>query len=681
MSEIQHPKIYYDSEDRTLYLNFGEYGREIELACFSGDGTRLLTVKDVGVASIWDVASRTLLQEIRPTSSLAGREEASPFGSKFVVFIEAVALNNDGSLALLGLNDGTAGVFSTHDGTRLSTLYPPNTTPAEKWGVVRGVNFSPDGSLALVGFPRRSVGVWRVHDGTLVQFLSGFHAERLFRQPFVRDTLASTVAASHNNQYVFAGFADMTATLWNMTTQEVVFDAYQHVEKILGFWVRNERICWATSGGSVWEGDARQGVTQRLATGELWQEVAFSPDGQRFLVRTLNGLVKQRSLEGRSECLGQTSVHPSDRAKTVAVGQKRKLTVWGDGDKHLNIITPEHAVRIERNKQITGFVLSPQEDLLATYGGAGSVEVWRIPTGERVHVFHHKSTASAVTFSSDGNFLAVGITGNGGSGAIRPISIWNLQTGTLWCTLEGHIHQIHALAFGPQNKWLVSASLDRTIRMWQLDQETPSNSSEIQQLTYEDLEFHHLAVLSDGRILVFRSNLLEVWHNQQKIIEIPVPHYFQNQWQISEDEASIGGSFNGQIIRQWSLHTGQEIHVYQSDILRPEFVPDVSVNSDKESFRPTAGCYLWRTPGGTFTHIGDGPRGWAIPITLSSDGKTTIIPGVDAAALIDVHETPRILALLPFEGKLRATRVVGEHIFMLNSTGHLFIHKIRPLQE
>jgi hypothetical protein len=38
MSEIRHPKFHYDTEDNTLYLNFGEYGRQIELACFSGDG-------------------------------------------------------------------------------------------------------------------------------------------------------------------------------------------------------------------------------------------------------------------------------------------------------------------------------------------------------------------------------------------------------------------------------------------------------------------------------------------------------------------------------------------------------------------------------------------------------------------------------------------------------------------
>jgi hypothetical protein len=39
-----HPKIQVDDAG-SLMLNFGQYGGEIELACFSGDGRRLLTVK------------------------------------------------------------------------------------------------------------------------------------------------------------------------------------------------------------------------------------------------------------------------------------------------------------------------------------------------------------------------------------------------------------------------------------------------------------------------------------------------------------------------------------------------------------------------------------------------------------------------------------------------------------
>lgn len=40
MAEHQHPMMNVD-ESGNLWLNFGEYGQEVELACFSKDGSRL----------------------------------------------------------------------------------------------------------------------------------------------------------------------------------------------------------------------------------------------------------------------------------------------------------------------------------------------------------------------------------------------------------------------------------------------------------------------------------------------------------------------------------------------------------------------------------------------------------------------------------------------------------------
>ena len=553
MNEAQYPKIHYDSKGSTLYLNFGEYGQQIELACFSGDGTKLLTVKEVGVASVWDVASGTLLQEIYPTSPLIGKAGISPIGSEFAIFIESVALNGNGSLALLGLNDGTAGIFSTQDGAHLSTFCPPDTKPSAQWNVIRAVNFSPDDTLALVGFPHRAIGIWRVADNTLVQFLRSLHSERIFNKPFVRDTLVSTVAASQDNQYIFAGFADMTATIWKLENKEVIFDAFQHVEHIVGLWVHNEQVRWATTGGNVWKGDDNQGIVQQLITGESWIEAQFSASGQEILVRTIDGFINHWSLDGKSEGYGQASPDLSDKVKTIAFGQEKELTLYVEGETQVNIIAPENSSKVEHDRRIGGFTLSPQEDLLATYGWSGSVEIWQLPKGKQLHALSHNETVSTVAFSRDGTFLAVGVLGQGGSGAIRPIYLWNLRTGNLWCKLEGHIHQVHALAFGPNDKWVVSTSLDRTVRLWQLDSNKPSNSFEISQLKYDDLEFHHITVLSDGRIIVFRRNKLEVWQDQQKL-EIPVPYYFDNQWYITEDESFILGSFGQQVIRKWSFH-------------------------------------------------------------------------------------------------------------------------------
>ncbi|HMO21954.1 MAG TPA: hypothetical protein PKC98_13440, partial [Candidatus Melainabacteria bacterium] len=91
--DFDHPKMRVD-EKGDLWLNFGEYGQEIEVASFSKDGSRLLTVEEVDVAKIWDTTTKEQVGEIRPTSPLSGKVE-SPLPvlptQDFKVFIESAA--------------------------------------------------------------------------------------------------------------------------------------------------------------------------------------------------------------------------------------------------------------------------------------------------------------------------------------------------------------------------------------------------------------------------------------------------------------------------------------------------------------------------------------------------------------------------------------------------------------
>jgi WD40 repeat protein len=679
MSEWQHPKMFSDGQGN-LFLNFGQYGQEIELACFSADGTTLLTVKEVGVASIWDIASHSPIGEIHPTSPLVGNADATSFGSDFKVFIESVALNNDGSLAILGLNDGTAGLYSTQSGDRLAWYYPPGTNPAETFNLVRSVAFSPDGSLALVGFLRRSVGVWNVLDHTLVKFLTGLYPDHVFNHPFVLETLTTSVAASRDNGYIFGGYSDLTATIWNLDNGEVVFDAHQHVEDIIDVWLGDKKVRWATTGGCLWEGFPGQAASQLLSSGETWLGAGFSPDGQSVVVRTANeantrwSMIKRWSVNGKSEILGKEDVILSHSTPTITLGKTTPVSIFVNESNRCVITTPKNSVEVKCDEPITDFRLSPQEDILATYGQDNPIQLWRVPTGECLHVLHHRYTLSDVTFTADGHLLAAGSLGMGGPGAIWPIYVWNARSGALWCELRGHTHRVHALAFDPQGRWLASASFDRTVRLWQLDRETPGNSHEIWQLYYEDLEFDNLKVLSDGRMIVFRRDSLEVWQDQQKRLDIPAPHYYRAHWYITRNEKCILGTFRHQRIGVWDLETGQELPGYQSDIIRPEVVPSIYIIASSQiRSQPTAACNLWRNPWGNFIHVSTGMRGWVSPLALSEDGNFIVVPGTENAALIDLTDGQRLVATGPFTGKLRASRILPNQTLLLNSAGELFI--------
>ncbi|KAB8335831.1 WD40 repeat domain-containing protein, partial [Scytonema tolypothrichoides VB-61278] len=46
------------------------------------------------------------------------------------------------------------------------------------------------------------------------------------------------------------------------------------------------------------------------------------------------------------------------------------------------------------------------------------------------------------------------------------IKIWNLNTGQLLRTLEGHSNSLGSVAISPDNHNLVSGSWDNTIKIW-----------------------------------------------------------------------------------------------------------------------------------------------------------------------------------------------------------------------
>ncbi|MBC7824705.1 MAG: WD40 repeat domain-containing protein [Candidatus Parcubacteria bacterium] len=65
-----------------------------------------------------------------------------------------------------------------------------------------------------------------------------------------------------------------------------------------------------------------------------------------------------------------------------------------------------------------------------------------------------------ITVSPDGKILA--------SGTHNIIHLWNLETGKKQRSLSGHQNWVSALAISPNGQILASASLDRTIKLWNL---------------------------------------------------------------------------------------------------------------------------------------------------------------------------------------------------------------------
>lgn len=660
---MQDPPKFQVASDGSLRLDFGKVGGEVEVAAISGDGSRVLTVREVGRAQVWDAHTGANVGEIRPESPLtatAGPSTTEPF----LVYIESAALSRDGSMALLGLNDRTAGVFRVADGARLATLHAPDEAPAAGWGVVRAVDYSPDGSLALVGFAKRSVGVWTADGARLVAFLSTANGTELVGPPGVRDTLVSSVAASPDNRWIFGGCSDMTATFWRRDGGEAVLEARAHVEEMLVVFEHEGDVGWATSGGAVWLARRGESPVEVVSSGEHWAGACFH-DGA-VLTQGYDGRVTVWTLTGESTVLaGASELRPRWKPQTALLAfGPRGETLHAETETRLAVRAHGRTTSIVSEDRIVEARFSPQGDLVAVRGWGDALDLWSVPSGERVRSLRCPGRVGSFAFSPDGSLVAVGELGRGGGKYRRRVIVYETATGKRVFQLREHDWQVSHVAFSPDGRWLASIGDDLVLvrlrkTWWLVGRKTVR--AELDRTT-SDLRF-----LPDGRLLVVDRGRARIFDDGQEVASFEVPARCGTCWRVSEDDKRLLVATVQGVI-QIDLASGRAVGRNLADI--PRFASVKMPRLDSLVY-PRFSAAVWRTEYGTFLHQGDGPRGWTEPHSLSPDGDV-IVPAANGAAVVRLGAEVSVRGFGVFEGKLRAGRVVGSEVLLVNEAGRLF---------
>jgi WD40 repeat protein len=116
---------------------------------------------------------------------------------------------------------------------------------------------------------------------------------------------------------------------------------------------------------------------------------------------------------------------------------------------------------------VQSLAFNPAGDLLAS-GGYREVKIWRRPVNVRTHnlAASAQGAVGAVAVSTDGRWLATGAEDNS-------VHLFDLEAGAAGPTITGHTGAVTSLRFTADGARLVSSSLDRTVRVWNVADGAP----------------------------------------------------------------------------------------------------------------------------------------------------------------------------------------------------------------
>ena len=221
--------------------------------------------------------------------------------------------------------------------------------------------------------------------------------------------------------------------------------------------------------------------------------VTFSPDGKTLASSDWGTFIKFWDLETGKETSQVFTRWPrvwsirfSPDGKTLAnVDSSRNVNLW---DMQTKKLIATHNTGIEELKSVC---FSPDGTFIAVAGGryfnAGQAKVLDAKTGKTLATMDkHTGEVWDVAFSPDGKTLASVGGGKYSSRSHRYITgqilLWDVKTGKMIHSLEGHLRRIYSVQFSPDGKTLATCGYDATIRLWDL-----KHGHEITELRHRNL--------------------------------------------------------------------------------------------------------------------------------------------------------------------------------------------------
>lgn len=304
--------------------------------------------------------------------------------------------------------------------------------------------------------------------------------------------------------------------------------------------------------------------------------------------------------------------------------------------------------QIPHTQHVAAVAFSPDGTLALSGSRDNTLKLWDVSSGRLLRTFEgHINRIESIAFSPDGNQVLSGAADN-------TLKLWDTATGQLLRTFYGHSQVVLSVAFAPDGRTVLSGSDDKTLKLWDA-----STGELIRTFEGHSQGVTAVAVSSDGKRALSGSsdNTLKLWDiasgqpvktlsgHTRRVLSVAFAPNGRRALSSSSDKT----------LKVWNLASGQAANTLK---ITTGWMNSASFSpSGRQAIAGGDTIRLWDVASGQLVKSFKGHIGNVESVVMSPDGKQVLSGATDRA--LKLWDTASGQLLKTFEGHSVAVETVA----------------------
>ncbi|XP_044536058.1 WD repeat-containing protein 36 [Gracilinanus agilis] len=320
----------------------------------------------------------------------------------------------------------------------------------QDWGPITSISFRTDGHPVMAsGSPLGHIGLWDLEERKLINQMRNAHSTAIAGLTFL-----------HGEPLLITNGADNALRIW-------IFDGTAGEGRILKFRMGHS----APLTKIRYYGQNGQQILSASHDGTLQ---SFSTVHEKYNKSLGHGMInkKQAKRKGIKNCesmrLPPITVFVAVSPKAIDITPCGNFAVIGLTSGNVDVYNMQSGMhrgsfgmKKAHEGAVRGVAVDGLNQLTITAGSEGLLKFWNFKTKMLIHTTNLSSSPSIMLLHRDSGIL--GIASDDFS-----LSVLDIETRKTVREFFGHQGKINDMAFSPDGRWLISGSMDCSIRIWDL---------------------------------------------------------------------------------------------------------------------------------------------------------------------------------------------------------------------